>query len=228
MSSVVETILRRRLESLNHFDPQWFELSDETKFRQCVLWLEEQKIRFYDIDRRQPLRRITAETGAGWDEAYRIYLRDLECGEKTRESQLLWLTAKAVKEEFAQMKADDVKAASLINDKAEIGELAKSLGIQENPQDPQATLKACCLLLKKKQSDNNADKKGLKSVDLDEMQIKTEKGTSANLNKALKLLKLLQIQDLREAQNAVNAAIESVQMLTANPKTDTKLGKVGR
>jgi RLL motif-containing protein 1 len=45
---------------------------------------------------------------------------------------------------------------------------------------------------------------------------------------ASKILRLLHIRDLRELQNRVNEAIVAVQSITANPKTDTKLGKVGR
>lgn len=50
----------------------------------------------------------------------------------------------------------------------------------------------------------------------------------AALNNAAKVLSLLYIQDLRDLQTKINEAIVSVQNITANPKTDTKLGKVGR
>ena len=45
---------------------------------------------------------------------------------------------------------------------------------------------------------------------------------------AAKSLRLLHVKELRELQNSVNQAIVTVQALTANPKTDTKLGKVGK
>lgn len=45
---------------------------------------------------------------------------------------------------------------------------------------------------------------------------------------AAKILRLLHIKELRELQNLANEAIVAVQMITANPKTDTKLGKVGK
>lgn len=38
---------------------------------------------------------------------------------------------------------------------------------------------------------------------------------------------MLYIQDLRELQTKANELIVACQSLTANPKTDTKLGKVG-
>lgn len=46
-------------------------------------------------------------------------------------------------------------------------------------------------------------------------------------NQAAKILRLLYIQDLRMLQTAINECIVAVQKVTANPKTDTKIGKVG-
>jgi len=48
------------------------------------------------------------------------------------------------------------------------------------------------------------------------------------LNNAAKGLSLLYIQDLRNLQTKINETIVTVQNITANPKTDTKLGKVGK
>lgn len=47
------------------------------------------------------------------------------------------------------------------------------------------------------------------------------------LNQATKMLRLLHIQNLRQLQTQINELIVAVQSVTANPKTDTKLGKVG-
>ena len=43
-----------------------------------------------------------------------------------------------------------------------------------------------------------------------------------------RVLRLLHVRQLRVLQDAVNAAIETLQEFTANPKTDAKLGRVGR
>lgn len=47
------------------------------------------------------------------------------------------------------------------------------------------------------------------------------------LDYPVRILRLLQIHSLRELQTRINETIVAVQDLTANPKTDTKLGKVG-
>lgn len=47
------------------------------------------------------------------------------------------------------------------------------------------------------------------------------------LDYPVRVLRLLQIQSLRQLQTLINETIVCVQDLTANPKTDTKLGKVG-
>ncbi|KAA0190050.1 hypothetical protein HAZT_HAZT004701 [Hyalella azteca] len=48
------------------------------------------------------------------------------------------------------------------------------------------------------------------------------------LNDAGKVLRLLYIQDLRKLQTSINECIVATQTITANPKTDSRLGKVGR
>ena len=48
------------------------------------------------------------------------------------------------------------------------------------------------------------------------------------LNQAAKVLRLLHIAELRQLQTSINEIIVTVQTITANPKTDERLGKVGR
>lgn len=52
--------------------------------------------------------------------------------------------------------------------------------------------------------------------------------TDNGVNEAAKIIRLLQIHNLRELQTYINEAIVNVQRLSANPKTDQSLGKVGR
>ena len=47
------------------------------------------------------------------------------------------------------------------------------------------------------------------------------------VNEAAKILRLLHVTELRELQTRINEAIVAVQAITANPKTDQSLGRVG-
>lgn len=64
-----------------------------------------------------------------------------------------------------------------------------------------------------------------KGVPLEEMYGGEAK--NSDLEIPIKILRLLQIQSVRQLQTGINEAIVAVQNITADPKTDTKLGKVG-
>jgi RLL motif containing protein 1 len=48
------------------------------------------------------------------------------------------------------------------------------------------------------------------------------------LNEAAKILRLVHVKELRDLQTKINETIVELQNLTADPKTDSSLGKVGR
>ena len=48
------------------------------------------------------------------------------------------------------------------------------------------------------------------------------------LNEAAKILRLIHIKELRDFQTSINETIVTVQSITANPKTDLSLGRVGK
>ena len=50
----------------------------------------------------------------------------------------------------------------------------------------------------------------------------------SSLSEAVKVLRLLHIKELRHLQTSINELIVAVQAVTANPKTDQSLGKVGK
>ena len=72
----------------------------------------------------------------------------------------------------------------------------------------------------------NQTKEGL-PVALDEHILGFDMG-DAVLNEAGQILRLLHIEELRELQTKINEAIVAVQAIIADPKTDHRLGKVGR
>uniref|UniRef100_A0A671E0P4 RNA transcription, translation and transport factor protein n=1 Tax=Rhinolophus ferrumequinum TaxID=59479 RepID=A0A671E0P4_RHIFE len=48
----------RKLKALRYHNPAGFNYKDETKFRNCIVGLEDQKIRYYHIGHRSNLRNI--------------------------------------------------------------------------------------------------------------------------------------------------------------------------
>ena len=55
-----------------------------------------------------------------------------------------------------------------------------------------------------------------------------ETGGGEALDAAARVLRMLHVRRLRELQDGVNRAIVAMQEYTANPKTDSRLGRVGR
>lgn len=122
-------------------------------------------------------------------------------------------------------------------------ELSALLDVPFYQEEPLITLRAIAILLRRLKKDtissstsetssSDGSKKKKLSSKTDEGKLaepfsKTSK-YDAPLNRAANVLRLLYINDLRQLQSAINAMIVQVQSLTAYPKTDTKLGKVGR
>ena len=64
----------RKLHALGHHSPTEFNISNESEFRNLMVWLEDQKIRQYKIEDRAALRNVCA---GDWNEALHRYLEDL-------------------------------------------------------------------------------------------------------------------------------------------------------
>lgn len=63
---------------------------------------------------------------------------------------------------------------------------------------------------------------------VEESSIGFKIGSDKVLSSAAKIVRLLYVKDLRELQTKINQMIVSVQSLTANPKTDSTKGQVGK
>ena len=119
------------------------------------------------------------------------------------------------------------------SDKFKLGvnQIADLLKVPRHP-DHLLTLEAVCNLVKER-----LNPESLKETS----KLKTEEGIlldfetcdagmdlkDPNLNQAAKILRYLFIHDIRNLQTKINECIVAVQALTANPKTDSKLGQVG-
>lgn len=242
-------MFRRKLTALDYHNPNGFDCTDETQFRNCIVWLEDQKIRHYKIEDRGNLRNILS---SDWPQAYQKYLQDVTCpfGVQERQEALDWLLGLAVRYEYGDnvdkykncephtsSRNSDKSVYPLINldssspeFKAGVTALANILKIQRH-DDYLVMLKAIRLLIQERLSPEAISKASQNRegvpVALDKHILGFDTG-DATLNEAAQILRLLHIEELRELQTKINEAIVAVQAIIADPKTDHRLGKVGR
>ncbi|CAH1793182.1 unnamed protein product [Owenia fusiformis] len=230
--------------------------SDEVSFRNLIVWLEDQKIRHYKIEDRGPLRNIQGgdwpvalskyldELKCPHKATDRTMMLDwilgyavrLEYGDNVEKYKpLTWEKFSSTQSEKRQAMSSnpledlDFESADF---KAGVASLATLLEVPPHT-DHKIVCKAICLIVKNKLTKGAVEKAksdaGGKQdvVPLEQTPLGFDSGDYI-INDAAKILRLLHIQDLRVLQTRINEAIVQVQNLTANPKTDTRLGKVGR
>jgi len=240
---------KRKLQSLGFPSSEFFSASDDKQFQNVVVWLEDQKIRRYKIENRESLRQTNKDD---FEKAYNQYLMDVDCPilDAPKNETLDWLLGLAVNFDFQenykepnQQKDDSENSDSAVKNntldnldfdsqefKTGVSALADLLKIPKHI-DHLVTLEAINNLIKEKF--NQEDLKNPPKQSTDGVPIQFEELISAfdtndkSLNYAANVLRYLFIHDLRELQTKINECIVSVQTLTANPLTDTKLGKVG-
>jgi len=248
-------MFKRKLTALDHVNPEGFTVDDEKSFRELIVWLEDQKIRHYKIQDRTDLKAVDSND---WHIAFKRYLGDLNCPipPGDRAAVVDWLLGLSVRfeygdnaEKFKNETAEEVKnrqnnVPKVVNTnpldsldfqspdfRDGVNQLAKQLNINPHP-DHLVTLKAISKLVKNRLSAEALQNPGEvvyqgKPYPIFESDLGFETGDFV-LNNAGKALRLLYIHDLRDLQTKINESLVAVQNITANPKTDTKLGKVGR
>ncbi|XP_072941506.1 RNA transcription, translation and transport factor protein [Epargyreus clarus] len=223
-------MFKLKLTALGHPNPDAFNCEDEKEYRSVVLWLEDQKIRHYKIEEREGLRNID---GDKWTAAYAEYQKDLvsPVTDGTLNEQLNWLLSYAIRLEYADnaakynnVKVEQPKQATpnVVSSnpldnldfnspafKAGVDRVCTLTGVGPHP-DPKLRLAAVSKILK------TAPHPDCLNSDISVVQQPSD------------VLKLLFVQDLRDLQTKINEAIVSVQTVTADPRTDTTLGRVGR
>lgn len=244
-------MFRRKLCALRYHQPDTFKVEDEDEFRSFILWLEDQKICHYKIEDRAGLRNIKS---SDWTKAYESYLKDLGCPyhQTERVNVAGWILGYAIRLEYGDnveeyKKADPSNIAMTeagrvpstnpldnldFNDadfKAGVTSLSMILQIPPHT-DHLEQLKAICMVVRDRLSQEalkrfSTESKG-EQLPLDQTDLGFDTGDYI-INEAAKILRLIHIKNLRELQTQINSAIVGVQALIANPKTDSRLGKVG-
>ncbi|XP_058454475.1 RNA transcription, translation and transport factor protein [Malaya genurostris] len=248
-------MFERYLAALEYPSQGGINIDDPKEFRNIVLWLEDQKIRHYTIEDRANLRKTGSATD--WDPAYAKYKIDLgfPANLKSKTEELTWLFLYAIKLEYsdnadryrsitAAQKIEQEKKSSAAPeikstnpfDKLDFTspdfeegsrKLAEKLGIAYHP-DHLVSLRAASYVIS-----TALNKEVLKEPIITGKPFPIDEGIGMgfenhqDLEKAARILRLLQIQNLRKLQTAINETIVAVQNITADPRTDTSLGKVG-
>ena len=186
----------------------------------------------------------------GWDAAYAAYLAEAGCPFElplpAREADMLfaleWLLGRAVELEWQDFTADPQSSAlcaappphsshpqpaldPVVCDN--VRALACELGLPLTSDIP-LLLQVCCRVICQLCPAGAADAEGSQSVAqaLQALPLGFSTGDAA-VDRAAKILRLLYVADLRQTQNNVNEAISRMQQHTADPKTDSRLGRVG-
>jgi len=244
----------RKLTALSYPGADTFDHNNQTEYRNLVLWLEDQKIRHYKIDDRAGLRNVNSPD---WEKQFQKYLYSLDCPKFIRvEETLDWLISMAVRFEFADNKETFNKQLNQVDtmngaDKPKmihsnpldnldfqsqefisgVNKLADSLNVPKHP-DHLITLQAVSRYVSTRLTASAIQDPGSVIPDGQPYPIKDSQlnidSSDKEVGQAAKILRLLYITDLRLLQTRINESIVAVQTVTANPKTDTRLGKVGR
>jgi len=239
-------MFQRRLSALGY--PQTESFRGESEREACALaaWLEDKIIRQYAIEDRGPLR--NGDAGA-----LQAYLLEMHAPPavashlQARRYQAVssWLLCVALQyehdekrslcDEAARRAKESASSRGLSADDSELLGLAAAYGVTPCSdanrllQDVLRASRAARAPAPQEQAAPPVKKRKPPLAPLGEGTFPL--GFSLeddSLNDAARVLRILYVRELRQLQDAVNDAIVSLQELTANPKTDAGLGRVGR
>lgn len=234
--------LRRKLQALSYPDLGSAHLSGQA-YCKIVLWLEEEKIRLLDKIDRVPLRNFNR----GWYDAAADYAKELgvptdgfcEKDLRAKLSVLNSLTNLAIHDIYRdKVEAAELSAAPLAKQTPEgpkqrlqgviapVNRLLASFSLPELADDADDTDTLAALRCIQARVCPPKEAPGV-PLDLDELPIGLQVA-DAGVKRAAAVLRLLHGRELQELQVNVNQVINELQQLTADPKTDARLGRVGR
>ncbi|KAG5894835.1 hypothetical protein JTB14_033678 [Gonioctena quinquepunctata] len=242
---------KRLLKALDYPQADEINTEDEKSFKNVVVWLEMNRIRHAPPNIVNFLKNTNSRD---WGRVYNEYKDSMGCPVlESKTEELQWLLGYAVQLETRQNKnlylkhaVENLQSSNVpcvvaensldkldfsSNEFAEgVNGLAKILNIIPHT-NPFVTLRAVRKVITKRMAPDcvaNPQKYILTGTPfpIEDADLGFDLGDKV-LNQAAKILRMLYIQDLRELQTRANELIVAVQGITANPKTDTKLGKVG-
>lgn len=236
--------LMRKLKALNYPEPDSASLVGQA-FCKIVLWLEEEKIRLYDKSDRKALR----DFGKAWYTSAADYCKELGVPAEGLDERNLavklrvlnGLTNLAIHDIYRdKVEAKELtlvappKAASgeadekqkLLDFVAPLNKLLENFKLPKLPTDAPDTDTLAALDCIHARVCPPPKDKGT-PLNLDEIPVGFEIA-DPEVRRAACVLRLLHGNELRDLQVKINQVINELQQLTADPKTDSRLGRVGR
>ena len=195
--------LARKLDALGYPYAHTKSYEKDEDFAEIVWFLENRVVRNLEPAERGSLRSFQSGYREG---IFRKYLQDLDCPSHVLNNsnvniRLQWLVRHAISISYEEMSKECDRA--LLSE----GNRCHGAGYGATKPDNSASFEMAS---------------GASSP--------LELGFSTNSrgsNCGAKVLRMLYVEDLRTLQNEVNALLVSIQEFTADPRTDSKLGKVG-
>lgn len=234
--------LIRKLEALGYPEIASASLGGQA-YCKIVLWLEEEKIRYYEKFDRKALR----DFGKAWFSYVQDYCKELsvpceglnEKNMAVKLNVLNNLTNLAIHDIYrdkveageltltapAQAAGDDGEKQRLTNLAPSLNKLLECFRLPQLPQEPADTDTIAALRCIHTRVCVPEQGSGT-PFDLDKLPVGLQID-DPEVRRAAAVLRLLHGIELQQLQVNINQVINELQQLTANPKTDARLGRVG-
>mmetsp|Transcript_494 Transcript_494/g.1159 ORF Transcript_494/g.1159 Transcript_494/m.1159 type:complete len:248 (+) Transcript_494:73-816(+) len=244
--------IKRLILCLGYPNSDTFDISKKSSVANLVIWLEDRKIRELEISERESLRNYKQ---GEWNDEMAKYLERLGCslkwlginGESTV-ACLNWLVSTAVSLEYEDRASEcvdmEVNCVEMETDSfskcaEEINELGDLIGLQRNLDEldheflrrlssrirlllTPGSIASLSEAQQEMSTDDTSAMSGLSRFSL-EFDV-----ADAVVQQIAVVLKMLYLADFRDLQTELNCLIVLGQEYTANPRTNSSLGKVGR
>eukprot|EP00928_Gymnodinium_smaydae_P088416 TRINITY_DN72504_c0_g1_i1.p1 TRINITY_DN72504_c0_g1~~TRINITY_DN72504_c0_g1_i1.p1 ORF type:complete len:275 (+),score=52.45 TRINITY_DN72504_c0_g1_i1:116-940(+) len=236
--------LKRKLLALSYPELDTASLNGQA-FCKMVLWLEEEKIRLYEKHDRKALR----EFNRGWYMAAADYCKDLgvpaeDLSERDVAAKLRVLNSlinlavhdiyrdKVEANELTvvappKVQTDEGHARKLRQCIEPLNRLLEGFSLPKLPADAADTDSLAALECIKARVCAPSGTDSGTPLDLDKLPVGFQID-DPEVRRAACVLRLLHGNELRDLQVRINQVINELQQLTADPKTDARLGRVGR
>eukprot|EP00598_Pedospumella_elongata_P016963 CAMPEP_0184990128 /NCGR_PEP_ID=MMETSP1098-20130426/31087_1 /TAXON_ID=89044 /ORGANISM="Spumella elongata, Strain CCAP 955/1" /LENGTH=233 /DNA_ID=CAMNT_0027515263 /DNA_START=30 /DNA_END=731 /DNA_ORIENTATION=- len=229
--------LSRSLKALQCPFADTFSISDRDHVITLLRWLEDRKIREYDIQ-----ERVCLHDSPMWETHLNTYLERLSCPFKLVNGDAVdavaWLIAYAVSLDYDDSGFDPTHVAETSAASTGVSEKLDNIGslinvTRTNGETDTEYLARIYQMLKFVLSSNAIESKTVNLGQYLEPGALLENfplGFDTQdkiVNQVALVMKMLYLSDLRDLQNEVNSLLVLVQEYTANPRLNAALGKVG-